>query len=235
MLTLGSLFSLGLRLRACGGTGLPSRGLGVPPCIRVRVASVLVRVLVVLVWLAVSASSSSTLTFVLPLSTSFGLALAGVVAFAFASTFARAFARILTLQLRRQALLVVALILVVLPLPTEGTGDSTPVVIRQLRLGAVLVSCCFPWTMKQSRCSQSGACCRWPCSSLASHQKSSLTFFMIRACLGVVPCPIWILGTLCHGFQSLHLQDGSCSGAGRFLSPAPAPGVVHIDPRSGGL
>ena len=30
----------------------------------------------------------------------------------------------------------VALILVVLPLPTEGTGDSTPVVIRQLRLGA---------------------------------------------------------------------------------------------------
>ena len=28
-----------------------------------------------------------------------------------------------------------ALILVVLPLPTEGTGDSTPVVIRQLRLG----------------------------------------------------------------------------------------------------
>ena len=30
----------------------------------------------------------------------------------------------------------VALILVVLPLPTEGTGDSTPVVIRQLCLGA---------------------------------------------------------------------------------------------------
>ena len=136
MLTLGSLFSLGLRLRACGGTRLPSRGLGVPPWIRVRVASVLVRVLVVLVWLAVSASSSSTLTFVLPLSTSFRLALAGVVAFAFASTFARAFARILTLQLRRQALLVVALILVVLPLPSEGTGDSTPVVIRHLRLGA---------------------------------------------------------------------------------------------------
>ena len=35
-----------------------------------------------------------------------------------------------------------------------------------------------------------GACCRWPCSSLASHQKSSLTFSMIRAwaCSGVVPC-----------------------------------------------
>ena len=136
MLTIGSLFSLGLRLRACGGTRLPSRGLGVPPWIRVRVASVLVRLLVVLVWLAVSASSSSTLTFVLPFATSFRLALAGVVAFAFASTFARAFARILTLQLCRQALLVVALILVVLPLPTEGTGDSTPVVIRQFRLGA---------------------------------------------------------------------------------------------------
>ena len=30
----------------------------------------------------------------------------------------------------------VALILIVLPLPTEGTGDSTPVVIRQLLLGA---------------------------------------------------------------------------------------------------
>ena len=29
-----------------------------------------------------------------------------------------------------------ALILVVLPLPTEGTGDGTPVVIRQLLLGA---------------------------------------------------------------------------------------------------
>ena len=29
----------------------------------------------------------------------------------------------------------VALILVVLPLSTEGTGDSTPVVIRHLRLG----------------------------------------------------------------------------------------------------
>ena len=84
----------------------------------------------------VSASSSSTLTLVLPLSTSFRFALAGVVAFAFASTFARAFARILTLQLRRQALLVVAIILIVLPLPTEGTGDGTPVVIRQLLLGA---------------------------------------------------------------------------------------------------
>ena len=45
-------------------------------------------------------------------------------------------ARILTLQLHRQVLLVVALILVVLLLPTEGTGDSTPVVIRHLRLGA---------------------------------------------------------------------------------------------------
>ena len=31
--------------------------------------------------------------------------------------------------------------------------------------------------------------CRWPCSSLASHQKSSLTLSMMRACLGVVPCP----------------------------------------------
>ena len=136
MLTLGSLFSLGLHLRACGGTRLPSRGLGVPPWIGVGVASVLVRVLVVLVWLAVSALSSSTLTLVLPLYSSFRLALAGVVAFAFASTFARAFARILSLQLRRQALLVVALILVVSPLPTEGTGDCTPVVIRQLLLGA---------------------------------------------------------------------------------------------------
>ena len=144
MLTPGSLFSLGLRLRACGGTRLPSGELGVPPWIGVRVASVLACVLVVLVWLAVSASSSSTLTFVLPLSTSFRLALAGVVAFAFASTFARAFARILTLQLRRQALLVVALILVVLPLPTEGTGDSTAVVIRHLPLAPVLVSCFFP-------------------------------------------------------------------------------------------
>ena len=43
---------------------------------------------------------------------------------------------LLALQLRRQALLVVALILVVLPLAREGTGDSTPVVIRKLRLGA---------------------------------------------------------------------------------------------------
>ena len=127
MLTLGPLFSLGLRLRACGGTRLPSRGLGVPPWIRVGVASVLVGDLVVLVWLAVIASSSSTFTLVLPLSTSFQLALAGVFAFAFASTFARAFARILTLQLRRQALLVVALILIVLPLFTEGKGDCTPV------------------------------------------------------------------------------------------------------------
>ena len=120
MLMLGPLFSLGLRLRACGGTRLPSRRLGLPPWIRVEVASVLVRVLVVLVWLAVS------LLLVLPFPTSFQLALAGVVAVAFASTFARAFARILSLQLRRQALLVVALILVVLPLPTEGTGNGTP-------------------------------------------------------------------------------------------------------------
>ena len=134
-------------------------------------------------------SAPTYLPFVLPLSTSFRLALAGVVAFAFASAFARAFARILNLQLRRQALLMVALILVELPLPTEGTGDSTPVVIRQLRLGAVFFFFCFPWTTKQSRCSQSGACCRWPCSSMASHQKSSLTFSMVRACLGVVPCP----------------------------------------------
>ena len=136
MLTLGPLFSLRLRLRACGGTRLPSRGLGVPPWIRVGIASVPVRVLVVLVWLAVSASSSSTLLLVLPFSTSFRLALAGVVAVAFASTFARAFARILTLQLRRQALLVVALILVTPPLPTESTGDGTTVVIRHLCLGA---------------------------------------------------------------------------------------------------
>ena len=126
------------------GPDCPQEGSEFPPWIRVGVASVLVRVLVVLVWLAVSASSSSTLTFVLPLSTSFRLVLAGVVAFACASTFARAFARILTLQVRRQALLVVALILVVLPLPTEGTGDSTPVVIRQLRLGAGLLLLLLP-------------------------------------------------------------------------------------------
>ena len=158
MLTLGPLFSLGLSLRACGGTRLPFRGLGAPPWLRVGVASVLVQFLLVLVWLAVSASSSSTLVLVLPFSTSLRLALAGVLAVAFASTFARAFARILAFQLRRQALLVVALILVVLPLPTEGTGDSTPVVI--FVLAPVLVSCFFPWTTKQSRCSQSKACCR---------------------------------------------------------------------------
>ena len=132
----------------CGRSSLPSRGLGVPPWIRVGVASVLVRVLVVLVWLAVSASSSSTLTLVLPLSTSFRLALAGVVAFTFASTFARAFARILPLQLRRQALLVVALILVVLPLPTECTGDGAPVVIRQLLLGAAVGLLLLPFDYK---------------------------------------------------------------------------------------
>ena len=68
------------------GPDCPLEGLGVPPWIRVGVASVLILVLVV--GLAVSASSSSTLTLVLPLTTSFPLALAGVVAFAFASTFA---------------------------------------------------------------------------------------------------------------------------------------------------
>ena len=136
MLTLGPLFSLGVCLRACGRTRLPSRALGVPPWIRVGVASVLVLVLAALAWLAISASSSSTLVLVLSSPTTFRLALAGVVAVAFATAPARAFARIFTLQLRRQALLVVALILLVLPLPTEGTGDSTPVVIRHLRLGA---------------------------------------------------------------------------------------------------
>ena len=136
MLTYGPLFSLGLSLRARGRTRLPSRGLGVPPWNRVGVASVLVRVVVVLVWLQASASSSSTLLLVLSFSTSFRLALAGIVAVAFATALARVFARILSLQLCRQALLVVALILVVLPLPTESTGDSTPVVIRHLCLGA---------------------------------------------------------------------------------------------------
>ena len=128
MLTLGPLFYLGQILRACGGTRLLSRGLGVPPWIRVGVASVLVRVLVVLLCLPVSASFSSTLVLVLPFSKSFPPALPG--------GFAVAFARIITLQLPAQALLEVALILVVLPLPTEGTGDSTPVVTRHLRLGA---------------------------------------------------------------------------------------------------
>ena len=75
MLMLGSLFLLGPHLRACSGSRLPSRGLGVPPSIRVRVASVLGRVLIVLVWLEVSASSSSTLTFDLPLPESLPLSL----------------------------------------------------------------------------------------------------------------------------------------------------------------
>ena len=136
MLTLGPLFSLGLSLRACGRTRLPSRGLVVRPWIRVGVASVLVLVLVVLVWLAISAPCSSTLALVLAFPTTFHLALPGVVAVALGTALARAFARIFALQLRRQALLVVALILVVLPLPTEGTGDSAPVMIRHLRLGA---------------------------------------------------------------------------------------------------
>ena len=74
MLTLGPLFSLGLCLRACGRTRVPSRGLGVSPLIRVGVASVLVLVLVVLVWLAISASSSSTLGLVLAFPTTFRLA-----------------------------------------------------------------------------------------------------------------------------------------------------------------
>ena len=39
----------------------------------------------------------------------------------------------------------VALILVVLPLPTEGTGDCTPVVIRQLCLGAGGLLLLLPW------------------------------------------------------------------------------------------
>ena len=38
----------------------------------------------------------------------------------------------------------VALILVVLPLPTKGTGDCTPVVIRQLRLGAGVLLLLLP-------------------------------------------------------------------------------------------
>ena len=38
----------------------------------------------------------------------------------------------------------VALILVVLPLLTEGTGDITPVVIRQLRLGAGVLLLLLP-------------------------------------------------------------------------------------------
>ena len=135
MLKLGPLLLLGLCLRACGRTRVPSRGLGVSPWIRVGVASVLVLVLVVLVWLAISASSSSTLALVLAFPTAFRLALAGVVA-SLATALARAFARILTLQLCRQALLVVALILIVLTVPTEGTGDSAPVMIRHLRLGA---------------------------------------------------------------------------------------------------
>ena len=39
----------------------------------------------------------------------------------------------------------VALILVVLPLPAEGTGDGTPVVIRQLLLGAGVVLLLIPF------------------------------------------------------------------------------------------
>ena len=134
MLTLGPL--LGLSLRACGRTRLPSIGPGVPPLIRVGVASILVLVLPVLVWLAISASSSSTLALVLAFPRAFRLALAGVVAVALATALAKAFAGIFALQLRRQALLVVALILIVLPPPTEGTRDSAPVMIRHLRLGA---------------------------------------------------------------------------------------------------
>ena len=38
----------------------------------------------------------------------------------------------------------VALILVVLPLPTEGPGDCTPVVIRQLCLGASVLLLLLP-------------------------------------------------------------------------------------------
>ena len=38
----------------------------------------------------------------------------------------------------------VARILVVLPLPTKGTGDGTPVVIRQLRLGAGVLLLLLP-------------------------------------------------------------------------------------------
>ena len=75
MLTLGPLLSLGLCLRACGRTRLPSRGLGVLPWIRVVVASVLVLVLVDLFWVAISASSSSTLALVLAFPTAFRLAL----------------------------------------------------------------------------------------------------------------------------------------------------------------
>ena len=133
MLPLGPLLLLGLRLRASGGSRLPSRGLGVPPWIRVGVASVLVLVLVVHVWLAV-ASSSSTLRLVLAFPTALRLALAGVVAFAIvlATSLATALARIFSLKLRRQALLMVALVFIVLPLATECTGDRASVVIRQL-------------------------------------------------------------------------------------------------------
>ena len=156
MLTLVPLLSLGLSLRVCGRTRLPFRGLGVPPWIRVGVASVLVLVLVVFVCLAISASSSSTLALVLAFPTALRLAaagvvaivlataLAGVIAIALATALARAFVRIFALQLRRQALLVVALILVVLPLPTEGTGDGAPVVIRQPSLGAGVGLLLFP-------------------------------------------------------------------------------------------
>ena len=141
---LGPLLSLGLSLRACGRTRLPSRGLGVPPWIRVGVASVLVLVLVVLVWLAISASSSSTLALVLAFATTFRLTLAGVVAVALATALARGSAGIFALQLCRQALLVVALILVVPPLPTKSTGDGAPVMTRHLRLGAGVGLLLFP-------------------------------------------------------------------------------------------
>ena len=83
----------------------------------------------------------------------------------------------------------VALVPLVLPLPRERTGDYTPVVVRTFALPPVLVSCFFPWTTKQSRWSQSGAWSREPYSSLALHQKRSWTLLMMRAFLGVVPCP----------------------------------------------
>ena len=145
MLTLGSLLLLGLRLRASGGSRLPSRGLGVPPWIRVGVASVLVLILVVHVGLAI-ASSSSSLRLVLAFPTALRLALAGVVALAvvLATPLARALARIFSFKLRRQALLVVALILIVLPLTTKCTCDSASVMIRQFVLGAGVGLLHFP-------------------------------------------------------------------------------------------
>ena len=95
MSSLGPLLLLGLSLRACGrpGTKLPSRGLGVPPWIRIGVASGLVLVLVILILLAVSASLALVLAF--PMA--FRLAFARVV-LVLGTAVARALARILALS-----------------------------------------------------------------------------------------------------------------------------------------